>query len=101
MMWYSRTDEQLTLEIKVFPRSPHTRIGPVEGDRLQVRIHAVPEDGAANAAVVSLLARAFDVPLRSVTIVVGQTSRQKSVRITGSRVDPVTFEKDAVDVKSK
>jgi len=91
----------MTLEIKVFPKSPHSRIGPVEGGRLQVRIHAAPEDGAANAAVVALLARAFEVPQRAVTILLGQTSRMKSVRITGSPVDPSVYEKGYVDVKSK
>ncbi len=100
-MWYSPGEGQVTLEIKVFPKSPHSRIGPVEGGRLQVRIHAAPEDGAANAAVVALLARAFEVPQRAVTILLGQTSRMKSVRITGSLVDPSVYEKGSVDVKSK
>jgi hypothetical protein len=99
-MWHVTKDDHLTLEVKVFPKSPHSRIGPVDGGRLQVRIHAAPEDGAANAAVVALLARAFGVPQRAVTIMVGQTSRLKSVRITGSTVDPLTFEKGSIDVKS-
>jgi len=100
-MWFAATDGSITLEIKVFPKSPHSRLGPVDGGRLQVRIHAAPEDGAANAAVVALLARAFGVPQRAVTILLGQTSRMKSVRITGSVVDPAVFEEGSIDVKSK
>jgi uncharacterized protein len=101
MTWCSRSGDVVTLELKVFPKSPHSRIGPVEGGRLQVRIHAAPEDGEANAAVVALLARAFEVPRGAVAILVGQTSRLKTVRITGSSVEPVAFERGSVDVKSK
>jgi len=100
-MWYSVKDGHLTLEVKVFPKNPHSSLGPVDGGRLQVRIHAAPEDGAANAAVVALLARAFAVSSRDVTILLGQTSRMKTVRITGSTVDPTVFEEGSVDVKSK
>ncbi len=101
MTWCTRSGDAMTLELKVFPKSPRCRIGPVEGGRLQVRVHAPPEDGEANAAVVALLAKAFDVPRSAVAILVGQTSRLKSIRITGSAVDPGSFEKGTVDVKSK
>jgi len=99
--WCSRSGDAVTLELKVFPKSPRSRIGPVEGGRLQVRVHAAPEDGEANAAVIALLARAFDVPRGAVTILTGQTSRLKSIRIAGSAVEPAMYEKGSVDVKSK
>ena len=52
--------------------------------QLKVRIAAPPVDGAANAELIKLLARHFDVAKREVTIVSGETSRVKKVRVGGS-----------------
>lgn len=48
-----------------------------------VRVRAVPEDGAANAALIALLAKAFKRPKSAVAIVAGATGRLKQVRISG------------------
>jgi uncharacterized protein (TIGR00251 family) len=48
-----------------------------------VRLAAAPVDGAANAELIELLARALDVSKRDVMIVSGEASRQKRVRIAG------------------
>jgi uncharacterized protein len=50
---------------------------------LRVRVSAVPDKGKANAAVVALLARAFDVPKSAVSLVSGETARQKTLAIAG------------------
>ena len=50
---------------------------------VKARVRAVPENGAANAALEKLLARSLGVPASSVTVVSGATSRLKTVRITG------------------
>ena len=39
--------------------------------------------GAANAEVVALLAKALDVPRRSVRVAVGERSTRKQVDVTG------------------
>ena len=46
-------------------------------------MNAAPVDGAANTELVDVLADALGVPKRAVTIVSGQRSRQKKVRVTG------------------
>lgn len=99
-MWYEAKDSGLTLQIKVFPKSPYACVGPVDADRLQVRVRAAAEDGQANEAVIAALARAFNVPKKSVRILSGQTARTKAVRIEGSSVDPLRFEKEEVHVKA-
>lgn len=53
------------------------------GARLRVRVAAPPEDGRANDAVRALLARALGVRSSGVEIVVGQSSRDKVVRVVG------------------
>ncbi len=47
------------------------------------RVRAVPEDGAANAALIALLAKTFGRPKSAVSIVRGATQRLKQVRIDG------------------
>lgn len=48
---------------------------------LKVRVSAPPEDGAANAAVVKLLAKSLKLPKSSLSIDSGATSRVKILRI--------------------
>jgi hypothetical protein len=55
----------------------------VEGDRLLVKVRAKPTDGAANLAVVKLVARALGVPTSRCRIVRGATSREKVLAISG------------------
>ena len=53
-----------------------------------MRLAAPPVEGRANAALVAFLAERFRVPRRNVTIVAGETSREKRVEVRGSGVDP-------------
>jgi uncharacterized protein (TIGR00251 family) len=48
---------------------------------LRVHVRAVPEAGKANAAVEAMLAEAFAVPARDVSVVRGATARHKLVRV--------------------
>jgi len=53
------------------------------GDALRIRLAAPPVDGAANDALVELLAHLFAVGRGAVRIVAGQGSRSKVVEIDG------------------
>jgi uncharacterized protein YggU (UPF0235/DUF167 family) len=48
-----------------------------------VRLAAAPSDGAANDALVRLLAKALGVARRDVTLASGATSRLKRLHISG------------------
>jgi uncharacterized protein YggU (UPF0235/DUF167 family) len=50
---------------------------------LAARVRAVPEAGAANTALVELVARAAGVPKRDVAVISGSTARLKTVRVAG------------------
>ena len=50
---------------------------------LKVRVRAVPAEGAANAALIRLIARAIGVPQRNVTLAAGDTARVKRLVISG------------------
>jgi hypothetical protein len=55
----------------------------MRGASLLVRLNAAPVDGAANAELIDVLADVLGVPKRAVTIVSGERSRQKKVRVAG------------------
>ena len=61
----------------------------MHGDALKVRLAAPPVDGAANEALVALLAEELDVARRSVRIVSGEASRSKTVQVDGVESDLV------------
>ena len=63
------------------------RLGPVDGDRLKVQLTAPPVDGAANEALIALVARALGRKRGEVAIVRGETGRKKTVRVAGSTRD--------------
>lgn len=69
------------LRIRLQPRAARTRIVGCSGEVIKVQVHAPPVDGAANAALIALLADTLDLPQRAVRIVRGTTSRDKLVDI--------------------
>ncbi|MCX7305931.1 MAG: DUF167 family protein [Hyphomicrobiales bacterium] len=56
---------------------------------LAARVRAVPEKGAANAALERLLSDWLRLPRSAVSVVAGGTSRLKTVRLTGDAADLV------------
>jgi uncharacterized protein (TIGR00251 family) len=50
---------------------------------LLVRLAAAPVDGAANDELISLIATTLRIPKRDITIVSGERSRTKRIRIAG------------------
>jgi hypothetical protein len=73
----------VVFDVKVTPRAARDRVGPLHGDRLKLAVTAPPVEGAANAAVCELLAKALGVPKGQVEIVRGETGGQKTVRVRG------------------
>ena len=55
----------------------------MRGGAILVRLAAPPVDGAANDALIAFLADALDLPRRSIRIIAGEKSRDKTVAITG------------------
>lgn len=68
------------LRVRVTPKASRDRI-EADGDVLRVWVTAPPADGKANAAVRALLARALGVPKSALTLVRGETARDKVFRI--------------------
>jgi hypothetical protein len=75
---------EVRLRVRVQPRSSHERVAGAHGDRLRLQVNAPPVGGAANEAVVALLADWLAVPKRAVAIVLGASSRDKTVSIVAA-----------------
>jgi uncharacterized protein (TIGR00251 family) len=71
------------LKIRVQPRATRTTLAGAHGDALKVWLAAPPVDGKANDALIAFLAETLDVPRRSVRIVAGAASRDKTVEVEG------------------
>ena len=69
--------------VRVQARASRSEVCGVHGEALKVRLAAPPVDGAANDALMVLLARELDVPRRAITIVSGASARSKLVHVEG------------------
>jgi hypothetical protein len=72
-----------TLELKTIPNAPRDEIVGWLGAALKVKVHAPALEGRANDALLEFLADKFDLPRRAVTLVRGDKSRHKVVRLEG------------------
>jgi uncharacterized protein (TIGR00251 family) len=77
----------LRVAIRLSPRAKADRllaVGATQGGRVvKASVTAPPEGGRANEALLQLLARAWHLPRRDLSIVAGSTSRSKAVHVAG------------------
>jgi len=76
------------LSIRVIPRAKRSEVAGKRGDAWLIRLQAPPVEGAANEELLAILAKVLEVPKRDVTILAGERSRQKRVRV--ANLDPST-----------
>lgn len=87
MIRLNETAAGVSLAVRVQPRASRTMIrGEIDG-ALKIALAAPPVDGEANEELVRFLARLCAIPRQSVTIISGQTSRQKVVVLEGMTRD--------------
>jgi uncharacterized protein (TIGR00251 family) len=70
-------------DVRVQPRASRSEVVGEQEGALRVRLAAPPVDGAANEALVELLAELLHVAKRDIRIVTGATSRRKVVEVDG------------------
>jgi uncharacterized protein (TIGR00251 family) len=71
------------MAVKVVPGASRDRIVGVLGDALKVAVSKPPAGGAANAAVIALLADRCGVPRNAIRIVRGLSAPRKEIFIRG------------------
>jgi uncharacterized protein (TIGR00251 family) len=77
----------ITFMVRVIARSSRTEIVGEHDGVLKVKLASPPVDGAANAELVQLIAKKLGVPKSAVTIVSGETSKTKRLRVDGVRAE--------------
>jgi uncharacterized protein (TIGR00251 family) len=77
------TSAGLEIHLHVLPRAKRCEISGIHNGALKVKVTAPPVDDAANRAIIEFFARTLNVSKSSLTIMAGQKSRDKILRIKG------------------
>ena len=88
MTAWSAARDGVTVSVRLTPKGGRDFIDGIEtlSDGravLKARVRVAPHEGAANEALVALLAKSLGVPSSNVAITGGATSRIKRVRVLG------------------
>ena len=81
--------DSCTLAVKAVPNAPVSACAGWLGGSLRVKVRAPALDGRANEALCAFLAGELGLPRRAVSLLRGEKSRQKVVRIDGLPADEV------------
>ena len=85
-----RTSGQGTfLPCRVQPKASKTGIAGLYGNAIKITLTAPPVDGKANAALCEFLAKKCGIAKSLVKVTAGETSRDKTVLISGLTPDAV------------
>lgn len=74
------------MSVRVTPRAAADELA-LDGETLRARVHAPPVEGAANAALIALLAARLRIAKSGIQVERGATSRAKVVAIAGLSAD--------------
>ena len=81
----AKDDDAILIRVKAVPGAKRNEIAGILGEgeqaRLKVRVSAPPEGGKANKAICKIVAKALGVKARDVSLVIGQTNPEKTLRI--------------------
>jgi len=89
---FATHQQGVTVAIRLTPKSSRDAVEGVEvgaegRPHLKARVRALPSDGAANDALVRLIAKWIGVPRRDVSVLSGTTSRGKVVLVRGDTTE--------------
>lgn len=82
-------DGSIVFSVRVVPRASRSEIIGEHDGALKIRISSAPVDGAANAELIRLFAKHFGVSKSDVTILNGETSKNKRIKIANVSVSKV------------
>ena len=93
MTFWREGPEGVTVMVKVQPRSKCPGIQGIgesaTGPRLKIAVTEAPEDGKANHAVRTLLAKVLGRPRSMVQVLTGTSNREKLLAVTGDPAELV------------
>jgi hypothetical protein len=86
--WWRSDEDSITISLRVAPGGRRSELIEVAPDRLRVRVGARAVDGKANTELERFLADLFHVRRSAVSLLRGERSRDKTVRIDGLVAPP-------------
>lgn len=81
--WLREVAGGVLIEIHLQPGARRTAVCGEHGGRLKIAVAAPPLEGRANDALIDWVAERLDLSRRQVSLVAGQRSRDKTLRVTG------------------
>lgn len=86
--WYRKTKEGWLISVHAQPGAKKSAVAGLHGESLKVRVAAPPVEGKANDALTAFVAKALGLPRRAVSIVKGESSREKLLLVADTDADP-------------
>lgn len=83
MNWLVADGDGIRLRLHIQPGAKNTEVAGLYGEALKIRLAAPPVDGKANACLIAFLADRLGVTKAAISLVSGDASRAKRVRVTG------------------
>jgi len=83
MNWMKESKDGIILTIRVVPRASKNEISGELGDAIKIRLQAPPVEGKANKALIQFLSDALNIQWNRISILSGDTGRNKRVLIRG------------------
>jgi uncharacterized protein (TIGR00251 family) len=90
---YRWQDGNLILSCHIQPKASCNEFVGCRGERLKIRITATATEGQVNAALIAFVAKAFGLGKQSVTLIAGEQSRQKTLKIIAPQTVPEALSK--------
>ena len=87
MIQFTERNDSIIFTVRVVPRASRSEIVSEHDGALKIKINAPPVDGAANAELIRILSKFFDVPKSAVVIVKGAASETKQIKIVGGKIE--------------
>ncbi|MBI5197975.1 MAG: YggU family protein [Nitrospirae bacterium] len=82
-------EDGVIIPVRVQPRTSRSEIGDIQNGMLKIRLTAPPVEGEANAQCIQIIAKWLGVPKGRISILQGEKSREKKIKIEGITVDKV------------
>lgn len=86
---HQHADGSISLRLHVQPGAKTTGFVGPHGEAMKLRLAAPPVDGKANAALCLFLADFCKLPRTAVSVIGGETSRSKRLRIVGASAEAI------------
>jgi uncharacterized protein (TIGR00251 family) len=87
--FFTVKEDALYLYVKIIPGASRNKILDKKCGRLRISIASIPEDGKANAELITYLSKIVSCPKSGIKLVTGEKSRQKTLRLPVEALDKI------------